>query len=114
MNIRLPDGEGAATGILALVVAIVEILHELLCRQAVRRMEGSSLGPDRSERLGTALAAMAGALARLKEEHGIEEAVGELREGLDALLDEVFALDVTLEEESADVSGDNPRECVCP
>ncbi len=54
MAIRL-DEKNLKSGLLGLVVALVEIIQELLERQALRRIEGGSLSDMEVERLGESL-----------------------------------------------------------
>jgi hypothetical protein len=45
----------AGRGLGGLVVAVLDILRELIERQVLRRIDAGTLGPDEVERLGTAL-----------------------------------------------------------
>ena len=56
------DEENLKEGLLGLVVALVEIIEEVLERQAIRRMEGGRLSDEEMERLGDALAELDEAL----------------------------------------------------
>ena len=49
------NAENAASGLGKLAVAIVNLLHELLERQAIRRMDNGSLSDQEIERLGECL-----------------------------------------------------------
>lgn len=75
-----------ANGLLALVVAVVEILVSAMEREAVRRMESGRLTDQEIERLGTALQALDEEVARIKQEEGIEEDVDRLRTDLDEII----------------------------
>lgn len=48
----------AGRGLGQVVVAVLEILRDLMERQAIRRMESGSLTPDEVERLGRSLIAL--------------------------------------------------------
>jgi hypothetical protein len=48
------DADGVERGLAQLVLTLVEVLRQVLERQAVRRMEGGSLTDDEVERLGQA------------------------------------------------------------
>lgn len=77
-------------GLLGLVVALVEIIQELLERQALRRIEGGKLSDPEIERLGEALSDMNEALDNIKKDNDLEEAVNSVRDGLDQVADEVI------------------------
>ncbi len=100
MNITV-DESNVESAVLSLVVALVEIVHELLCRQAVKRMGGDTLSGEDCERLGSSLMAMEGVLVSLKRDHGIADGVSQIREGLDSALDRVFGSESLQEEEVA-------------
>jgi hypothetical protein len=82
---RLPGGETFPSrlnldkdqvkhGLGRLVLALVKLLHELLERQAIRRMEADLLSPEEIERLGGTLMRQAQEINRLRQEFGLEEA----------------------------------------
>lgn len=81
------EGDGAS-GLMALVVTVVELLLETMEREAVRRMESGTLAPAEVERLGTQLQAIEAEVESIKERHGIENDVDRLREDLDSLVTE--------------------------
>jgi len=78
------------TGVLGLVLALVEIIRDALKLQAVRRMEGGSLTDEETERLGRALKELDAAIDHIKEEQGVGEAVQSVRDGLDNLVDDTI------------------------
>jgi hypothetical protein len=49
------DAPGAEQGLAQLVLTLVELLRQVMERQAVRRVEGGSLDEDQVERIGVAL-----------------------------------------------------------
>jgi len=49
------DPESVERGLVALVLTLVELLRQILERQAVRRMEGGSLTDEQVENMGVAL-----------------------------------------------------------
>jgi hypothetical protein len=65
--------ELAENGIARLVLTLVRLLHELMERQAVRRMERGTLTPEQVERLGVALMKQAEELDRLRREFDLDE-----------------------------------------
>ncbi|WP_231567695.1 gas vesicle protein K [Sinomonas humi] len=83
MNTLRIDEDNLKNGILTLVVTLVEVIQEALETQAARRIEGGTLTDEEQERLGNALMELDEAMAQLKRDHGISDAVDELRRGLD-------------------------------
>lgn len=67
------DPERARNGLGQLVLAVVKLLHELLERQAVRRVEAGSLSEEEIERVGLALMRQAEEIERLRQEFGLRE-----------------------------------------
>ena len=84
------DEKNLKCGVLGLVIALVEIIKDMLKLQAVRRMEAGSLTEEEMERLGEALMELDAAIEEIKVEQGIGEAVTSVREGLDSLVDDVI------------------------
>ena len=84
------DEDNFKQGILGLVIALVEIIRDALRLQAFKRMDGESLTEDEIERLGEALLDLDTALDQIKQEHGIADAVQQVRDGLDDVVDEVL------------------------
>jgi len=60
-------------GLARLVLTLVELLRELLERQAVRRIEAGSLTEAEIERLGTTFLQLAQQMERLKEQFGVKD-----------------------------------------
>jgi hypothetical protein len=56
-----------------LVLTLVKLLHELLERQGIRRIEAGSLTDEQIERLGLTLMKQAQEIDRLRQEFGLEE-----------------------------------------
>ena len=73
-------------GLLALVIALLEVVKEALVHAAVRRVEGGGLSDAEVERLGDALAELEEAVAQIKAEHGVEAAVQSVRDDLDQVV----------------------------
>jgi hypothetical protein len=65
------NAENAATGLGRLAVTIVNLLHELLERQAIRRMENGTLTDLEVERLGDCLMKQSEAIDTLCSAFGI-------------------------------------------
>lgn len=88
MNVDI-DEKDLKSGVLGLVVALVEIIKEALELQAMKRMDGGSLTEAEVERLGEALMDLGGAIDAMKAELGIAESVKAVRDGLDRVADDV-------------------------
>jgi CRISPR/Cas system-associated endonuclease Cas1 len=66
------DPEKAERGLAALVLTIVELLRQLMERQALRRVEDGTVSDEQAERLGTTLMRLDEAMNELTEKFGIE------------------------------------------
>lgn len=89
MPINIDEGN-LKQGLMGLVVGLVEIIQEVLERQAVRRMEKRSLSDEEIERLGVALADLKDALNSIKKDYDLEDVVRSVRDGLDQVADEAI------------------------
>jgi hypothetical protein len=67
-----PDAEKVKDGLAQLVLTLVKLLHELLERQAIRRIEAGSLSDAQIEDLGQTLMKQAEVIERLRDEFGLE------------------------------------------
>ena len=67
------EGNQTKNGLGQLVLTLVMVLHELLERQAIRRVEAGSLSAEQVERLGLALMQQSQEIERLRKEFGLEE-----------------------------------------
>jgi hypothetical protein len=65
--------EQVKNGLGQLVLTVVKLLHELLERQALRRIDAGSLSEEQIERLGFTLMRQAEEIDRLRNEFGLEE-----------------------------------------
>ncbi|WP_328470664.1 gas vesicle protein K [Streptomyces sp. NBC_00448] len=65
------DPDNAARDLVSLVLTVVELLRQLLERQAVRRIDQQDLTPDQEERLGTTLMLLDGAMTDLCTHHNL-------------------------------------------
>lgn len=63
----------AARGLAQLVLSLVELLRQLIERQAVRRMEGGRLSDQEVERMGLALMELEAKMVELREVFGLTE-----------------------------------------
>ena len=67
------DPEGLERGLAQLVLTIIELLRQLMERQAVHRMEAGNLSDDQIERLGQTFMALAERMEELKTVFGLED-----------------------------------------
>ncbi len=67
------DPEKTKNGVAQLVLTVVKLLHELLEKQALRRIDAGSLTDAEIERLGLTLMRQSQELARISREFGLEE-----------------------------------------
>lgn len=67
------DQEGLRNGLAKLVLMLVKLLHDLLERQAIRRVDSGTLSDADVERLGTTLMQQADEIERLRLVFGLEE-----------------------------------------
>jgi len=67
------DRDDMARGLAQLVLTLIELLRELMERQAIRRVEAGGLSDDQIERLGQALMALEERMDELKEEFGLSD-----------------------------------------
>ena len=67
------DPETLERGLAQLVMTIIELLRQLMERQAVRRMDDGSLSEAEIERLGQTFMALSERMAELREQFGLEE-----------------------------------------
>ena len=66
------DPDSVAQGLAQLVLTIVELLRQLMERQALRRIDGGTLTDDEIERMGSTFMALDRAMADLREQFGLE------------------------------------------
>lgn len=67
------DRDKLKNGLGQLVLTLVKLLHELLERQAIRRMDAGTLTAAEVERLGVTLMMQAQEIDRLRREFNLEE-----------------------------------------
>ncbi|MGA2903341.1 MAG: gas vesicle protein K [Candidatus Korobacteraceae bacterium] len=67
------DSTATKNGLAQLVLTLVKLLHEVLERQAIRRVESGSLSNQQIERLGLALMQQGREIERLRKEFDLEE-----------------------------------------
>ena len=67
------DPDDTKNGLGRLVLTVIELLRQLLERQAIRRMEAGSLTDAQTERLGATFMQLGEQMERLKREFGLED-----------------------------------------
>jgi hypothetical protein len=67
------DPENLKNGLGQLVLTLVKLLHELLERQAIRRIEAETLSEEEIERLGVTLMRQAQEIEQLRQLFNLEE-----------------------------------------
>jgi len=67
------DRDNLEKGLAQLVLTLVELLRQLMERQALRRIEGGSLTPDEVERLGETFMLLEQRMEELKETFGLKD-----------------------------------------
>jgi hypothetical protein len=68
------DPEKVERGLAQLVLTLIELLRQLMERQALRRMEHGGLSDDEVERLGQTFMKLEQRMEELKREFGLEDA----------------------------------------
>jgi gas vesicle protein GvpK len=67
------DPENLERGLAQLVLTIVELLRQLMERQALRRIDGGTLSEDQIERLGRTFMELDQRMTELRIEFGLDE-----------------------------------------
>jgi hypothetical protein len=67
------DPESVERGLAQLVLTVVELLRQLMERQALRRVDGGSLSDEEVERLGRTFMELDRRMAELREAFGLSE-----------------------------------------
>jgi hypothetical protein len=67
------DPDNVERGLAQLVLTVVELLRQLMERQALRRVEAGNLDDETIERLGQTLMALEARMEELKEIFGLED-----------------------------------------
>ena len=75
------DPEDVERGLAGLVLGLVELLRQVLERQAVRRMEGGTLTDEEIERVGLALMRLERKVHELADQFGLTEEDLKIRVG---------------------------------
>jgi hypothetical protein len=67
------DPENLERGLAQLVMTVIELLRQLMERQALRRIEGGTLSDDDVERLGKTFMRLSERMEELKQEFGLAD-----------------------------------------
>lgn len=67
------ERESLEKGLAQLVLTLIELLRELMERQALRRIEGGSLSPQKVEELGETFMLLEQRMEELKEAFGLDD-----------------------------------------
>ncbi len=68
------DRESVERGLVTLVLTLVELLRQLMERQALRRVEDEALSEDKVEEIGQTLLALDERMSELTEQFGLSRA----------------------------------------
>lgn len=67
------DPENVERGLAQLVLTVIELLRQLMERQALRRIDGGGLTDDQVERLGRTFMELAARMEELRDQFGLDE-----------------------------------------
>ncbi|MER6746528.1 gas vesicle protein K [Streptomyces fungicidicus] len=67
------DPDTVGRDVVALVLTVVELLRQLMERQAIRRVEQGDLSGEQVERIGVTLMMLERRMAELCDEHGLRQ-----------------------------------------
>ena len=87
MTIKV-DSDNLKEGLLGLVIALVEIIKEVLQKQAIYRFESNSLREEEAEKLGLAFMRLDETIKKIKEENNLEKTADKIRADLDNLVND--------------------------
>jgi hypothetical protein len=66
------EPEEVRRSVMQLVLTLIELIRQLLERQAIRRMENGTLSADEIERIGQALMQLEATIKELAEQNGLD------------------------------------------
>ena len=76
------DPEHVEKGLAGLVLTLIDVIRELMERQAVRRIEGGTLTDEEIERLGLTFMKLERRMEELREDFGLTEDLDRLKEAI--------------------------------
>ena len=80
------ESDNLKEGLLGIVIALVEILKDVLQKQAIHRLESGSLNEEEADRLGLAFMKLDEAIEKIKKENGLEQTADKIRAELDGIV----------------------------
>jgi len=89
MSIKI-DSNNLKEGLLGLVIALVEIIKEVLQKQAVYRIESGNLRNQEAEKLGQAFMILDEAIEKIKKENDLDKTANKIRNELDSIVDDTI------------------------
>lgn len=84
------DEEELEQGLLGLIMAVVEILKEVIDEQALNLVEKGVLDDEAAEQLGQSLRDLDETIQRIEDEHDLDETASETKKQLDRTVDDVL------------------------
>lgn len=101
MSIQI-ESDNLKEGLLGLVMALVEVLKDVLQKQAIRRLESGSLNEEEADRLGLAFMKLDEAIEKIKKENNLEQTSGKIRAELDGIVSDALGTLISpLQQENA-------------
>lgn len=85
------QSENLKEGLLGLVMALVEILKDVLQKQAIHRLESGSLNNEEANRLGLAFMELELAIEKIKKENNLGQTSDNIRSELDGIVDDALS-----------------------
>jgi hypothetical protein len=89
MSIQI-ESDSLKEGLLGLVIAVVEVLKDVLQKQAIHRLESGSLNDEEADRLGLAFMKLDEAIEKIKKENGLEQTADKIRAELDGIVNDAL------------------------
>lgn len=84
------DEENLEQGLLGLIMALVEIIKEVLDRQALELVEEGVLDDEAAAQLGQSLADLEETIQEIEEQHDVDETATQTKQQLDRTVDDVL------------------------
>lgn len=84
------DEEELEQGLLGLIMALVEIIKEVIDQQALELVEEGILDDESAEQLGQSLMDLEETIQQIEEDQNIEETASETKDQLDRTVDDVL------------------------